>query len=89
MLGLSVQQDITPLISASYTLLAAPLKDAAGSYHSSLLHQLSLVYSLSNESDLLLSMSLGTGRGLDAQARPRSEFGATPTNATLRWRHYF
>lgn len=88
-LGLSVQQDITPLISASYTLLATPLKDAAGSYHSSLLHQLSLVYSLSNESDLLLSMSLGTGKGLDAQARPRSEFGATPTNATLRWRHYF
>lgn len=88
-MGLSVQQDVTPLLRASYTMLASALKEAAGSYRCSLLHQLSLVYSLSNESDVLMSVTVGTGKGLDAQGRPQSEYGATPLSATLRWRHYF
>lgn len=88
-LGFSVQQDLTPLLKASYTLLVSALKDPAGDYRSSLLQQLSLSYSLSDESDLLLSMSVGSGKGLDALARLRSEFGATPASATLRWRRYF
>jgi hypothetical protein len=54
-----------------------------------MLHQLSLVRSLSNESDLLLSAAFGSGRGLDGAGAPRSSFGQLPPTATLRWRRYF
>lgn len=87
--GLSVQRDLTPLLNASYTLLASRLRAADGQHAVSLLQQLSLVRSLSNESDLLLSLASGSGRGLDAAGAPRSSFGHLPLTATLRWRRYF
>ena len=88
-LGLSVQQDVTPLLRASYTMLAGALRDASGHRTASLLHQLNLVYSVSNESDLLLSLSCGSGKALDEANRPGSEFGSVPTSVTARWRLYF
>jgi len=38
---------------------------------------------------LLLSVAIGTGKGLDASGNPRSEFGHLPPTMTLRWRCYF
>ncbi len=87
--GLSVQKDLTPLLNASYTLLASRLRAADGQHAVSVLHQLSLVRSLSNESDLLISAAFGSGRGLDPAGAPGSSFGHLPPTATLRWRRYF
>ncbi len=88
-LGLSAAQDLTPLLHGSYLLLASPLRDEDGSRQAALLHQVNLNYSIGNETDLLLSIQHASGRGLDADGRPRSEFGHLPTGITLRLRHYF
>lgn len=88
-LGLGLSNDLTPLLRGSYTLLLSPLKDSDDQRHISSLHQFTLLYSLSDESDLLLSVLLANGRGLDASDQPRSEFGHIPNSLTLRWRMYF
>ena len=87
-LGLAVRKDLTPLLSASYTLLANRLTNG-GRRATSLLQQLGLTYSLGNESDLLFSLTWAGGQGLDALGRPRSEFGHLPMGITARWRMYF
>lgn len=89
LLGLSVQRELTPLLSGSVLLLASAIKDAAGTRRASLLHQWSLVYSVGNESDLLVSASIGTGPGLAGSTQPQSEFGAQPGSLSVRWRRYF
>jgi hypothetical protein len=88
-LGLGIRRDITPLILGSYTLLASILKDANGRPAVSTLHQLNFIYSVTNESDLLLSLLLASGKGLTAPSGPRSEFGHLPASITLRFRQYF
>lgn len=88
-LGLGLSDDLTPLLRGSYTLLLSPLKDSDNQRHLSSLHQFTLLYSLSDESDLLMSALLTSGRGLDSSERPRSEFGHIPNSLTLRWRLYF
>lgn len=88
-LGVSLEQDITPLLHGGYTLLAAPLDDDRGGHATSLLHQFTLTWSLSNESDLLCSLLLGNGKGFNDAGLPQSEFGHLPTGLTLRWRLYF
>ncbi|MDH5600617.1 MAG: hypothetical protein OEY78_04850, partial [Gammaproteobacteria bacterium] len=70
-------------------LLTSRLKDSNGKLHTSLLHQLNLTYSVSNESDLLFSLQKATGRGLNSLAQPQSEFGHSPASVTLRLRFYF
>ena len=89
MLGIGLNKDLTPLLNAGYTLLAAKLKDAGGQGHVSLLHQLNLVYSVSNESDLLASLLFASGKGLSATDAPQSEFGHLPNSLSLRLRFYF
>jgi len=89
LLGLSLERDITPLLHGSYTLLASSLYGNDGAKHSSLLHQVNLSYSVSNESDLLISLLEGTGKGLDAADKPQSEFGSLPLSLSLRLRFYF
>lgn len=84
LVGLGLSRDLTPLMSGSYTLLAARLEDTW-----SPLHQLNIVYSVSNESDLLASLLLPAGKGLDSADEPRSEFGHLPAAFTLRLRFYF
>ena len=88
-LGLGAEKDLTPLLRGSYTLLASPLQGDDGERRPSLLHQLNLTWSLSNESDLLVSLLVASGEGLADDGRPRSEFGQIPTALTVRWRHYF
>jgi len=89
LLGVSVERDITPLLHGSYTLLASSLDDDQGKRRYSLLHQLNLSYSVSNESDLLISLLDGTGKGLEVAKNPQSEFGYLPVNVSLRLRFYF
>lgn len=88
-LGLSLSKDISPLLNAGYTLLASPVKDINGKLSTSLLHQLNLRYSVSNESDLLFSMQLANGRGVNNLSQAQSEFGHIPTSMTIRLRFYF
>ena len=61
-----MSDDLTPLLRGSYTLLLSPLREADNERHLSSLHQFTLLYSLSDESDLLLSALLTNGRGLAA-----------------------
>ena len=88
-LGLGIEKDLTPLLRGGYTLLASPLQGNHDERRPSLLHQVNLTWSLSNESDLLVSLLVASGRGLADDGRPRSEFGHVPASLTLRWRHYF
>lgn len=88
-LGVTLEKELTPLLHGGYTMLAAGVDDEAGETALSLLHQFNLSFSLGNESDLLLSVLLASGKGLDNAGRPRSEFGHTPPGITLRFRYYF
>ncbi|MCW8919633.1 MAG: hypothetical protein OQL08_12580 [Gammaproteobacteria bacterium] len=89
LVGLGLARDLTPLLHGGYTLLGALLEDDSGAPAWSLLHQFNLTYSVSNESDLLLSLLLPEGRGLSSADEPRSEFGHIPAAFTLRLRFYF
>ena len=88
-LGVAVNRTLTPLLTGNYLLLGAGLKNAGGGVSISTLHQLSLVYSLSNESDLLFALLVTSGKGASAAGVPQSEFGHIPANAMLRYRLYF
>ncbi|MCW9088876.1 MAG: hypothetical protein OQK54_05025 [Gammaproteobacteria bacterium] len=87
--GLSLARDLTPLLHGSYTLLVAPLSDETDQQHTSLLHQFNLTYSVSNESDLLLSCLIANGKGVSDVEEPRSEFGHLPASLSVRLRFYF
>lgn len=88
-LGISASKDMTPLLHGSYKLFISPLKDATHHTNFSVLHQLSFVYSVSNESDFLLSLLYATGKGLNDQGVPQSEYGHVPASLTARYRYYF
>lgn len=83
--GLALQHDLTGLLNGSYTLFAASLEDTG----TSLLHQLTLTYSIADEADAVFAGFHGTGKGLDGFGRPRSEFGAVPDTLYVRLRFYF
>ncbi|TQV78814.1 hypothetical protein FKG94_12390 [Exilibacterium tricleocarpae] len=87
-LGISVNNDITPLLRGTYLLLASSLKDMDNDHRRSFMHQVNFVYSVSDEADFLVSALWGTGDGLD-DGRLRSEFGHVPKSLTLRFRYYF
>lgn len=89
MLGVTVERDITPLLHGGYTLLVSALKDADGQLTTSMLHQFNFIYSISNESDLLLSLLHANGKGLNQQDEPESEFGHLPVSVAVRLRFYF
>ena len=88
-LGLVVSKDITPLVQGSYTMLVSGLNDVEDHLATSLLHQLTAVYSVSNESDLLFSLLYANGKGLNLSGLPQSEFGHLPMSMTVRLRFYF
>jgi len=88
-LGLSLNRTFTPLLTGNYLMLASALKDTANATSVSLLHQASLSYSLSNESDLLFSLLLATGKGVSVVGEPQSEFGHIPASGMIRYRRYF
>lgn len=87
--GLMVDRDLTPLLHGSYSLFAAAVDDERGKLATSILHQLTLSYSVSNESDLLFSLLLADGRGMNGIGGVQSEFGHLPAAMTVRLRFYF
>jgi hypothetical protein len=87
--GIGLSRDLTPLLRGGYTVLGSVLEDSSGAEAWSLLHQINVTYSVSNESDLLFSLMLPTGQGLSLADEPRSEFGYLPASFTLRLRFYF
>ncbi len=89
LMGLGLAHDITPLLDGSYTLLTSTLKDNGGNNAWSFLHQLNITYSVSNESDLLASLLIPSGKGLTSPDEPQSEFGHIPLSLSLRLRFYF
>jgi hypothetical protein len=89
LIGISLSRDITPLLNGGYTILGSVLENDRGSNDCSFMHQLNLTYSVSNESDLLISLMRADGRGLSMANEPRSEFGHIPMSLTLRLRFYF
>lgn len=89
LIGVGLAHDITPLLTGGYTVLASTLKEGDGDNGWSLLHQLNLTYSVSNESDLLISLLLPTGSGLTLLDEPQSEFGHIPMSLSVRLRFYF
>jgi hypothetical protein len=88
-LGVTLERDLNPLLHGSYTLLAAALNDDRGDLATSLLHQFTLNLSVSNESDLLFSLLLPNGKGVNDAGQLQSEFGHLPKALTLRLRLYF
>lgn len=76
-IGLGLGKTLSPLWQGNYTGLFSTLSGGA-----SQLHQVSAVYSVSDEGDLLLSLL--SGNGPDA-----SEFGAVPTILSARLRVYY
>ncbi|MFG1491168.1 hypothetical protein ABMA58_18105, partial [Oceanospirillum sp. HFRX-1_2] len=76
-IGLGLGKTLSPLWQGNYTGLFSTLSGGA-----SQLHQISAVYSVSDDSDLLLSLL--SGFGPDA-----SEFGPVPTSLSARLRLYF
>jgi hypothetical protein len=89
LIGIGLSHDLTPLLQGGYTLLASVLKANSDSNDWSVLHQFNLTYSVSNESDLLISLILPDGKGLSLTDEPRSEFGHIPASVSLRLRFYF
>jgi len=87
--GVSLQKELSPLLSGSYALLTSQLSSDTGDKEYSFLHQLGLKYSLSDESDLLFSLQTGVGKGRNQQGTLRSEFGHIPTSIAVRWSRYF
>ncbi len=88
-LGLALERELSPLWRGSYLLLTSGLEDEEGERHASFLHQINLHYSVSNESELLLSLATGGGKGINSSGAGHSEFGAIPASLTLRWQVYF
>lgn len=82
-MGLSLQRTLSPLWQGGYSLFAALLDDEP-----SYLHQLHAIRSLSNESDLTITLLHTTGRA-PKNDLPQSEFGALPDSVSLRLRWYF
>jgi len=84
MAGVGITRELTPLWQAGYTLLGSFLTDSM-----SFLHQLNLTYSVSNESDLLVSAVMTNGATMNSAEEIQSEFGAVPNSLTARLRFYF
>lgn len=89
LIGLGLARNLSPLLHGGYTILGSVLEDRNGSNNWSLLHQINLTYSVSNESDLMASLLVPGGMGLSIAGEPRSEFGHLPITLTLRLRFYF
>jgi len=86
-LGFSLQRSITPLLSMNYLILVALLKDSTDEIQYSSLHQVTGIYSVSNESDLWLSLLISNGK-YASDGVPQSEFGQVLPSVNLRYRIY-
>ncbi|MDH3325561.1 MAG: hypothetical protein OEM38_02450 [Gammaproteobacteria bacterium] len=87
LIGISLQKSVTPLISVNYLWINAFL--TRSQFYNSALHQLSAVYSLSNESDIRFTFITTTGKQVNNIGIPQSEFGHIPITASFLLRMYF
>jgi hypothetical protein len=87
--GAAFQHELNPLLNVSWYLLGSELENISGETKHSFLHQLSFLYSLSDNADLLFALSTANGKGLNALGVPQSEFGHVPDSASARFRYYF
>lgn len=88
LLAFGVSRTVTPLLQGHYTVLVGALEDTTGEEHYSALNRVGLNYSLSDESELLLSLLFAQGKGA-VGSTPQSEFGHNPGSLTLRYQSYF
>ena len=88
-LGISISKELSPLLNGGYTLLTSPIKATDDKLSASLLHQINLTYSVSNESDILFSYQTASGQGLSLSSKTQSEFGHVPMSLAIRLRFYF
>jgi hypothetical protein len=85
-LALGASRDFLGLWNGSYLLFAAPLRDDAGERRISLLHQLAVTYSVSDNATAVFSLLGGSGAGGVDVGPPgptptfRSEFGHVPAS---------
>ncbi|MDH5302206.1 MAG: hypothetical protein OEW58_12685 [Gammaproteobacteria bacterium] len=89
LLGVGASKNFLALWQGSYLLLFSVMDDIDQQAEISLLQQVSLTYSLSDESDLLLLWAAGVGKSRTSEGRVRSEFGDIPWSMAARFRLYF
>jgi len=82
-----LQKNVTPLLSVNYLLISSLLTQNGIS--SSSLSQLSAIYSISDESDIWLTVLMTNGAKMNNMGVPQSEFGDTPLTASVLFRLYF
>ncbi len=92
-LGFSAQHELSPLWQGSYTVLTGVL-GSGSEIEASWLHQVSLTYSMTDETDLVMAFVHARGEQIeDASSgqsqRADSEFGSLPDVATIRLSVYF
>ncbi len=83
--GVLLQKNLYPLLDVSYVSLVGLLGEK--DLPLSLLQQLNFLYSTSDESDLTVSIRMGSGKKLTSTGLLQSEFGHIPLSLTaqLRW----
>lgn len=85
--GLSLSKPLNPLLNFQYVWLSA-IQTQSTIIHSTL-HQFSLNYSTSNESELRVTSVISTGEEMKTPNSFSSEFGHIPNSITLRYSYYF
>ncbi len=83
----ALQKNISPLVLIQYMWINAIISKPI--IETSSLHQLSAVYSVSNESDVRLTLLSSTGKKSDDYGIPQSEFGHIPLSLSILFRMYF
>ena len=89
LVAMGMGNELTPLLRWDYSFLLSRLENNKGSHNTSNLHQLSLSYSIAENSDCIFSILSANGRDLSQSNLPRSEFGHIPASISFRLRHYF
>lgn len=87
-LGNSFSWEFLGLWRGSYMVFTSGLKDTEGVRKYSFLQQMALIYSLSDEAQAVMSLSGGSGGGLNGSAEPTSEFGHIPNLFSLSMQFY-
>ncbi len=79
--ALGISYEFTPLLSGQFTIVHNPIDH-------SVLYSLNAIYSLANESELAVSLTVPGGKGATG-SNARSEFGSYPSVLNIEIRAYF
>lgn len=85
--AVALQKSITPLISVNYLWINSFTLNPKMTASS--LFQLSALYSISNESDIRVTIITSSGNKSNVNGSPQSEFGDVPLMASFLYRLYF